>query len=335
MTQSSVFIIELLEKIGVPFVGAVEAVSAEQPIADDGAAKVLAQMLGQAVHASIGLSESITMPTDESDADSARMALASLTGPIVADFYQRNKRLPEAADIDRIVKSLQAIIPFADNFSGATGQASRLALLGKETVLFDELQINLVMAQIMTPVINAIAEFPFGQTEVKLLQDVIAKLQNYATDLGKLSGDGSKLAEIMILKSLAEIYAHCHQAETNRLMQTDDATRVELSLDGVWTLFDKRLAMVELAAGVSDSMRGEVQSSGSVTPTPEIPAAPDAPVQPPAPPPTQETAQPVVPPPTDSAAANVSSCDSTLSVCPCYTGERWADVILWVKTRRR
>ena len=300
MVQSFSFIIELLEKIGVPFVGAVEAVSVDKKTEDTEAAKMMAQMLTQAVQAGIGVSESITMPEDVGEADSVRLALTTLTGSVIADFHRQHKRLPEAADIEKIVKSFQTVLPFAENFSGAASQSSRLSLLGKNTLIFDETQIGLVIAQIMTPVMNAIHEFPFGQPETKLLQEVLAKLQAYAGDFAKVAGDGSKLGEIMILKALADIYTTCHRAETERLMKADDAVRAELSLDGVWKLFDKRIAMIELVAGLNDSRRTEPVSTttDNVTPTSTTQEVTPAPVAPsmPEPPPTQP-AVPVTPSP--------------------------------------
>ena len=298
MAQSPLFIIELLEKIGVPFVGAVEAVSLDKKIEDTEAAKMMAQILTQSVQAGIAVSENITMPEDVAEADSVRLALTTVTGSALSDFYRQHKRLPEVTDVEKIIKSMQAVLPFAENFSGAASQSSRLSLLGKNTLIFDETQIGLVIAQIMTPVMNAIHEFPFGQPEMKLLQEIMAKLQIYATDFAKLAGDGSKLGEMMTLKALADIYTTCHRIETERLMKADDAVRTELSLDGVWKLFDKRVAMLELVAGLNDPERTEPVSTatGNVMPTtPESISAPAAPAVPATPSPAQPQAQQVPP----------------------------------------
>ena len=267
MVQASPFVIELLEKIAAPFVTAIEEVSAGTAISDPEIATLLAQMLGQSVQASILLGSNMTLPTEEAQADSARLALTTLAGSIIAAFYRKNEKVPEEADVKRIVKSLQAVLPFSENFAAVSEQSSRLSLLGQDTLLFDELQLDLVLMQIMTPVILAIAEFSFGQSETKLLQEIIGKLKTHAQSLVTLSDNNNKLGEMMILKSLAQIYAQCHLVEIKRLMQVSDENRSELSLEGVWGLFDKRLAMVELIAGLSNPERDSV-SEGQKSPPP-------------------------------------------------------------------
>jgi hypothetical protein len=185
--------------------------------------------------------------------------------------------------VKRIVKSLQAVLPFSENFATVSEQTSRLSLLGQDTLLFDELQLDLVLMQIMTPVILAIAEFSFGQSETKLLQEIIEKLKTYSQSLVTLSDNNNKLGEMMILKSLAQIYAQCHLVEIKRLMQVSDDDRSELSLEGVWGLFDKHLAMVELIAGLSNPERDNASEAQNPVPPPVV-QSPE--VIPPAPPPS-------------------------------------------------
>jgi len=299
MTLPALFTLGLLEKIGTPLVSAIESVSATQSEAVEAdSSTILAQMLGQAVQMSIGLSPSVEMPADEAEADSARLGLAALAASIIADFYRAHKRVPAEADIGRMVKSLQSVSAFGENFAAAKDQGSRLALLGQDTLLFDVLQVNLVTMQLMTPVMNAIAEFPFGQVETKLLQDVLAKLQNYAQDLLKVTNDTSKLSEMMVLKSLAQIYAECHAGEIDRLMKASDEARASVTIDSVWARFEKRLGMAEVMAGINDGASG-TQGAGTsaVAPAVTAPVTPVAqpPVQaPPAqqPPPVQQEAAP-------------------------------------------
>ncbi len=298
MTLPASFTIGLLEKIGTPLVASIESVAgaAAEGVEID-TSTILAQMLGQAVQSSISLSASVDMPPDEMAADSARLGLAALMASVLADFYRTHKRVPVEADIARMVKSMQSVAAFGENFSAAKDQASRLSLLGKDTLIFDGLQVNLVTMQLMTPVMNAIAGFPFGQSETKLLQEVLDKLKNYAQNIVNITGDASKLAEMMTLKSLAQIYAECHISETERLMKVSDEARASVTIDSVWIRFDKRLAMAEAMVGINDEGRGTQTTASSGGPAPIAPAVPPAaPVIPvtAAPP---ETPTPAVPPP--------------------------------------
>ena len=278
MSLPASFTLGLLEKIGAPLVSAIEVTaSSASESGEIDTSTILAQMLGQSVQASISLSASVEMPTEEAAADSARLGMAGLVASVIADFYRAHKRVPNETDMGRIVKALQSVAAFGENFQTAQDQASRLALLGQDTLLFDALQVNLVVMQIMTPVMNAITEFPFGQSETKLMQEVSDKLQTYAQDLVKLTGDTSKLAEMMTLKSLAQIYAQCHLSETERLMKASDEARASVTIESVWTHFDKKLAMAEVMVGINDSARGTQNAgtdSAGVAPAVATPEAP-------------------------------------------------------------
>lgn len=249
MAQNSKFTIQLLEKIGAPLAAAIESVPLQGEDTESEAAKIMAQMLGLTVQISITLNNSLNITEDEEQADSTRLALASLAAPLIATFYRQNERVPEDQDIKRMVKSQEAVLAFAENFTPAKEGASRLSIIGNDTPLFDETQVSLVVLQVLTPVISAIAEFPFGQSEVKLLQEVSVKLQTSAADIAKASGSTDKLSELLVLKALAQIYADCHRAETARLSTASDDNRAELSVSPIWDAYEIKVAMLEAIAG--------------------------------------------------------------------------------------
>jgi len=230
MVQNSKFALRVLEKIGAPLAAALEAHVPDGDDRDVESAKLMAQMMGQAVQISIALNASLNIVENEEQADSTRLALAALSAPLIAEFYRQNGRVPEDQDVKRIIKSQEAVMAFAENFTAADEGKSRLTTIEHDAPLFDQTQMSLVILQTLTPVISAIFEFPFGQSENKLLQEVSDKLQKDADSIvAKNSNDD--LGKVMVIKALAEIYAECHRSETARLASASDEKRGELSMD--------------------------------------------------------------------------------------------------------
>lgn len=250
MVQNSKFTIQLLDKIGGPLASAIESVAIESEDKEIGAAKLMAQMLGQVVQVSISLNASFNLQEDGAQADSTRLALAALAAPLIADFYREKEHVPEDQDIKSIIKSLESVVAFAENFSPATDEASRLTTIDHDKPLFDKTQSSLVVIQAMVPVINAISEFSFGQSEIKLIQDVAQKLETKAVDITKARGLEGKLNELMVFKALAALYSQCHISETQKLASAgNEENRGELSLDPVWQSFETKVAMIDALLG--------------------------------------------------------------------------------------
>lgn len=289
MTQNPSFAVQLLEKIGTPLAGAIEAVPLQGENQEVEAAKLMAQMLGQAVQVSISLNTTLDLKEDEQQADSTRVALAALVAPLIADFYKKNARVPEEQDLKRITKSLEAVLVFSENFTPASDEASRLSTINHAVPLFDSTQVMLVTLQALTPVISAIAEFPFGLSETKFIQDVSDRLEK---DAANIAGSDGKFGELLVFKALAKLYAECHLAETERLLGIDDGERAELSTDPIWERYETKLAMVKALTG-SGSDSAAVSSQGAA-PLPVADVSEDVPV-PPSEPPAVE------PPPVEAA----------------------------------
>jgi hypothetical protein len=274
MVQNSKFTIQLLEKIGTPLAAAIESVPLSGEDQEVQSAKIMAQMLGQAVQISISLNALFNIVEEEAQADSTRLALAALAAPLLADFYRHNERVPEDQDIKRLVKSLESVVAFADNFSAAEEGKSRLSTLDHDAPLFDKTQSALVVMQVLVPVMTAVSEFSFGQSEPKLMQNITSKLEKMAADIAKNAKLSDKLSELMILKALAALYAECHRSETQRLASATsekDEALGELSLDPVWEAFGTRTAMVEVIVGIKSN---DVAAASTVAPTPVVPVTP-------------------------------------------------------------
>ena len=274
MVQNSKFTIQLLDKIGSPLAAAIEAVPVKGDDQEEQAAKIMAQLLGQAVQISISLNSSFNVVEEEAQADSTRLALAAMAAPLLAKFYRENEAVPQDADIKRLTKSLESVVAFSDNFSAAEEEKSRLTTLDADAPLFDKTQSALVVMQAMTPVIMAVGDFAFGHSETKLIQEIVAKCEAKANDLAKNLKLEDKLSELMILKALASLYAECHRNETQRLANSaSDDSRGELSMDPVWDAFATRVAMIEAVMGLESAepkvtKAPEPQKTESTPPSP-------------------------------------------------------------------
>lgn len=290
MNTSSSFSVQLLSKIGAPLAQAVESVDLPAGQEDTVAAERMAAMLSMAVEMSIALYDKLDVTEDVTQADETRTALAAIAAELIAGFYTTSKKLPEATDKERLLKSLEAVLSFSDNFSSAGDASARLMTIGSKQPLFDKTQAKLVTLQSVTDVVNAISEFPFGQSENKLIQDVTESLEKDAVRLAKENGTNDKLSELMIFKSLAGIYAQCHRSETVKLSGGNQ--EAPPSLEPVWAAYEMRLAMMRAVMGGEE----ESVTAAPIAPEPEsiqsTPADPSKEVLPT----TIEGAAPVVAP---------------------------------------
>ena len=255
------------------------AVNARSDGADEGAkdAQTISALLSETVKISISLSQAMNLKPEDGDADAIRVTLAALAADLVADSYKETGRLPSDTDSRRIAKSLESVLAFTDNFAPAAQHAQRLQTIDGTAPFMDEMQANLYAMNALVPAIAAIAEFPFGQQEAKLIQEVATALSDRAktlrSNLAQIEGEGAdaKMAELVLLQSLAQIYAAAHRAETARLKTLPEDARGELSLTPVWKQFDRQLAMLEVLLGTS---AGNASGRGGkgVKPAAEAPA---------------------------------------------------------------
>jgi hypothetical protein len=295
MDSRSQFLLQLLEKLGAPLM---KAIQSQDTAADE--AQTIAALLSETVKISISLSQAMNLKTEDGDADAIRVGLAALAGQLVAESYAKNAAVPGDAEAQKITKALQSVLAFSDNFAPAAEHTQRLQTLEGTPPFFDPVQTNLYAINALVPAIAAISEFPFGQSETQLIVEVAEKLQARANALkdsiSTNDAASSKMADMVILQSLAQIYAAAHRAQTEHLKSLpEDQRGNEPTMQPVWDRFDRQLAMLEiLLSAMSDgAVRGgrgggkkpAVEAPVSETPaetTPAVPAAPANPTPPPA-----------------------------------------------------
>ncbi|MGQ0527164.1 MAG: hypothetical protein ACT4OY_03920 [Alphaproteobacteria bacterium] len=272
MNAKSQYLIQVLEKIGLPLLSSIVEVSAgapDNPVAED--AQRMAELLARTTQASLEIS-SVISPINATQNDAFRLALAALAAPVIADHYRYDRQVPGDADIKKITAALQTVVTFADNFEAELDNAK--ALQGLEGAA-DSTQTALHQIMAFTPVINEVSSFSFGMNEPKLISDIVLRLVEKSLSMSAqwFSGEDEparKKNALDILKCLARIYASCHMAETARL-QTAGAS--DGGLETVWKNFDLRAALLEALAS---SLLGSSTSASSASraPEPETVAAP-------------------------------------------------------------
>lgn len=287
MAPRTQFLVQLLQKMGAPLMG---AINAHSDGADDGQkdASAMAALLSESVKSGIALSQSMNLKTDDGDADAIRVALASLSAQLIADTYKNTGRLPNENDSRRLAKALESVIVFADNFAPANEHMQRLQTLEGTPPFFDPVQTSIYSIHALLPVISALGEFSFGQSETRLLQDVAERLSAKSKELQqKFSPDSGKMGELMVLQALAQIYAACHRAETKRLHEAGDQGGGEVSMEGVWSALEKDVSMIDvlMVAMSGATVQSTGKSGGGVKPAVETPIEMPAPAAPPAAPP--------------------------------------------------
>ena len=317
MDQRATYLLQILEAIGAPLMGAITGVSngAENT---QGEAQSMAALLAKTVEASIELGNIMDINPAEAQDDTLRVALAGLAGPLVAGQYAKRGQIPESPDLKKITSALQAVLSFSDNFTPTPETVERLKNLEASGQSVDTYQTQIQYMQAFIPVVEAIAAFPFGQAEAKLIMDVSDRLVKRSVELREalLPGVGDeaaqKRAELGLLKALALLYSACHKAETEKVTSTDiEAQGGALSIDPVWKAFDMRAAMLEALA--ASMVPGGGSEAGGGSKAPAVAASAAAPATPPptappptAPPPTQPpaaTSAPAAPPPEGPPAA--------------------------------
>lgn len=271
MNQRAGLLVQILEKLGAPLMAAVNAVSQRSGSGADPArdAGRVAELLARSVQVGVALSESTGL---RNGGDSVRLALAAIGAQLLGGHYRQTGKMPGEADVKRLTTALEAVLTFADNFEVAADNIARLENLAPGDVLADSAQINIQYVGLFVPVVTAVARFPFGQPERKLVQDIATRLMATAEGIARRAGEegggdarAAKQTEMQVLRGLVALYAACHTAETERLMAMDAAARSSMqSLDAVWKAFDAGAVMLEILAGgnVPESPADTASASG-------------------------------------------------------------------------
>ncbi len=275
MVSRADFQVRLLEKIATPLLAAIIDVSVDSQDSQESldAAKItnqLASLLNRAVHLGIEMSAELDIKTQD-DGDAVRLGLAAMSGPLVADLYRSLERVPEEAEVRRLSRAMQAVMTFSDNFVAAAETAARLDNLTPGDLFEDEKQIYIQYMGALVPVVDAVMTFSFGRPDQRLIQEISTRLIEKAESMRAhfLGDHGSardiKRTELGFLRSLAQLYASCHESETARLL-TEDIMKTGgglLPMDDVWAQFERGAAMLLVIA----------ESSGAASSDPSPAAA--------------------------------------------------------------
>ncbi len=295
------YLIQILDKIGSPLLEATEA-GAANPTDDSATAQTIASLLGKVVESSISINQALDLKASDSQDDSLRVALAALSGSLIANQYKLKNKIPESADLNRIQSALRTVLTFADNFTPSPEHIKRLQQLKADGSVVDTHQINIQYIEAFIPVINSINTFPFGQPEQKLIMDVSDRLIKRSAEMREnlmpsISGDHEKLVDLAFLRATSHIYAACHDTETARLTRAlDSDANAKISIDPVWENFDTRIAMLETVAK-NLMLPVELESAPTTSTAPVAPSTP-----PTSPPPIAETPAASATPPAQPAA---------------------------------
>ncbi len=245
MDSRSAYRLQLMEKLGAPLLAAL-------PDGMDGerAAETVAALVGRSVQAGLQLSQSMKLTDQDGDIDSIRLSLAAIAAPLISHSFKETGRLPDDGAIEKIVKGMEATLVFAENFTPAIEHTARLKSLHNPLPLIDLTQITLLSLNALSPVVQALQQFSFGQGDASLIKDISGRIQTIAQQISAASvkGDESDQAfgKLLILRALSELFAAAH-ASVLRGHKGDAAP----TLDAVWQVFEQQAAMMLALSGAA------------------------------------------------------------------------------------
>ena len=306
MDSRTDFILQIIESIGLPLVEAVEDSSKQHDAAQ--AAEIIGTLLSGSTAFGSEIGKALDFKGDDLVKSSVRANLAAIAAQIIATQYKRHNKVPGDTENKRVITALESVLTFSDNFTPDVDSIARMKSLSEDYALFDTQQINISYVLALLPALNAVGGFSFGQSESKLLQDITDKLGQRAQNLRRvlfaeeLEVNEAKLLELSLLRMLVRLYSDCHKEETDRIMKLDEAARSSITIDSVWSAFEKRAQMLETLATSFVPAKGTVSGATSQAPaaTEQAAASQPAAESPPAQPITET---PPVAAATEAAAA--------------------------------
>lgn len=262
MEERSAFLLQVLEKLAAPLVAAISEVAVRQQLIPDPTqsgslkpeAEQVASLLTKSTQMSISMSGFVDMKLEENEADSLRLALTSLSSPLVANIYRLAGRAPNDAEIARVVDALNAVISYADSFTPAADATGRMSRIDNDFAPTDQAQLTILYISAMMPAVNSVMSYSFGVPEKRLVQDVADRLVREAKVLRTrmfptMIGEAEVAkADLALLRIVASIYSQCHFAEMAKLMATEEQSRQGMApaMTSLWQAFILRIQMIEI-----------------------------------------------------------------------------------------
>ncbi len=246
----------IMHDIGLPIIEGVIQVAlsqSEKKVIED-----VTRLLRQTVDNADDIRRLLNLVEEEEKDVSVRLNLATLSCHIIAAHYKRTGNLPTQEELKRTVTSVDQLLTFSENYI----PMDRLEGVFPENIRglspLSRTVANLVYLKYYVPLVDVVADFSFGQSETRIIQDVSETLRGKATEItqalmgSNLSVAEQKSSELLILSSLIPLYCSCHIHEKNRIMELDDAMQAKESnknrMENIWLLFDKRLSMLTVLA---------------------------------------------------------------------------------------
>lgn len=292
MDSRSAFLLQVLEKLASPLVASISEVSVRQMMMPDPSqadsmrpeAEQVAALLTKSTQMSIGLSELIDLKLPENEADSLRLALTSLSSPLIANIYRLAGRSPTDQEVERVMAAMNAVFTYSNNFAPAADATVRMNVLDQDFYPSDPAQVTLQYMSALLPAVNSVMAYSFGQPEKKLIQDVADRLIREAKELcarmlpGVTEDRQKAQCELAILRMSALIYSQCHFGEMAKLMATEEQARQGLApaMTTLWQAFSLRMQMLEILGDVIVPGVAQAQGAGGG----KAPAVATAPAQP-------------------------------------------------------
>ncbi len=298
MDSRSAFLLQVLEKLASPLVASISEVSVRQMMMPDPSqtdsmrpeAEQVAALLTKSTQMSIGLSELIDLKLPENEADSLRLALTSLSSPLIANIYRLAGRAPTDQEVDRVMAAMNAVFTYSDNFAPAADATVRMNVLDQDFYPSDPAQVTLQYMSALLPAVNSVMAYSFGQPEKKLIQDVADRLIREAKELcarmfaGQTDERKKSQCELAILRMSALIYSQCHFGEMAKLMATEEQARQGLApaMTTLWQAFSLRMQMLEILGDVIVPGVAQAQGAAGGGKAPAVAATAPAQAAPPA-----------------------------------------------------
>jgi len=277
MENKSYYLTQAMDKVASPILNAIDNLSSSMPSSSPSTSKEVAEKTALLLTKSTQLSISIFNAMDiknctESEADNIRMALTSISSPIISHQYKLSGKIPDDQDLEKSISSLRTIIPFAENFSDFGSISGILKTMDGSVLQNNKNIMALMFLKKLSPAINIINDFPFGQAPQKLFQDVSSRLINDAKNIQKetikeSNEEDIKLAELSIIDSLVDLYCQSHQSEKDKLVNNPSTTNLA-DINNVWKVYEERKAMlILLAQNLVPEKLGTSSPVGNIKPT--------------------------------------------------------------------